>query len=330
MGLRKILVLFILLIFLAPAVWAKSIKIKLGTFAPEATFWVKDLKKMGASWKKQSKGKVKLRIYAGGVAGDEPAMVRKLIGGQLTAASLTTLGLNEIVSDILVFNSPLMFRNEKEVRYVLKNLSPMLEKKFEEKGFKVLHWSILGSVYLFSQKKVVTPQDLESLKLYVDLPQGASVYRGMGFKTEELSPTGLLKALSPPFPMVHSYITSPIYSLANQWFGLAKNMMDLPITPAIAATIVRTKTWNKIDPKLRPQFLEMAKEIGKNAEVKMGSFDLAVKEAMIKNGLKIHTLNPNQRKAWQVRFAQSYPEIKSNVSSSTFTKVEQLLRQIRQ
>ena len=253
---NKIIAITIAVIFFTTPVFAKKIKVKLGTFAPESTFWVKDLKKMGNQWKKLSKGQVRLRIYSGGVAGDEPATVRKMIIGQLSAATLSSIGLSEIVPDALVLNTPFLYGSNQEVNHVMKNIVPNLESQFDKKGFKVLHWTSLGWIYLFSKEKVIEPKDLSPQPLYIGTPEGSDVYNKAGFKTEEISPLELLKALSPPFPMVSAYTTSPIYSLANQWFGLAQNMMDYPLSPAIAATVIRKDVWEKIPAELQPEFIQ--------------------------------------------------------------------------
>ena len=70
---------------------------KLATLAPEGTEWHGMLIEMGQEWKEATKGKVKLRIYPGGVLGDERDMVRKMRIGQIHAAGMTAEGLSEIV-----------------------------------------------------------------------------------------------------------------------------------------------------------------------------------------------------------------------------------------
>ena len=70
--LPKILTLPTKLLFL------KKIVIKVATLAPEGTAWHGMLIDMGQEWKKASKKSVQLRIYPGGVIGDERDMVRKM------------------------------------------------------------------------------------------------------------------------------------------------------------------------------------------------------------------------------------------------------------
>ena len=88
----------IYLVFLSIGISRKTI-VKLATLAPEGTAWHGMLVEMGQEWKKASKKSVQLRIYPGGVIGDERDMGRKMRIGQIQAAGMTAEGLSEIVSD---------------------------------------------------------------------------------------------------------------------------------------------------------------------------------------------------------------------------------------
>ena len=69
--------------------------IKLATLVPDRSVWGNPLRDMGAAWKEQTAGRVSLRIYPDGIAGDDVAMVRKMRIGQLHAATMTIAGLTE-------------------------------------------------------------------------------------------------------------------------------------------------------------------------------------------------------------------------------------------
>src|SRR3569623_917612 len=79
--------LFAALVFAAAPARA-DVVIKLGTLAPNGSPWHTLLKEMGQKWEQASGGKVKLRIYPGGVLGNEGDMVKKMRIGQLQAAAL--------------------------------------------------------------------------------------------------------------------------------------------------------------------------------------------------------------------------------------------------
>ena len=90
---------------------AKKTKIKMATLAPEGTEWHGLLMKMGQEWKEATLGQVNLRVYPGGVVGDERDMIRKMRIGQIQGAAITSEGLTEINPQYSVFFVPMLYQN---------------------------------------------------------------------------------------------------------------------------------------------------------------------------------------------------------------------------
>ncbi|MBI2461200.1 MAG: TRAP transporter substrate-binding protein DctP, partial [Candidatus Rokubacteria bacterium] len=74
-------------LLLAAPVHARTLTIKLGTLAPEGSSFYRLIRDMAEAWQEASGGRIRVRIYPGGVAGDDPDMVRKMRVGQLQAAA---------------------------------------------------------------------------------------------------------------------------------------------------------------------------------------------------------------------------------------------------
>ena len=72
----KIIAVLFLLIILANPIAALTIK--LGSLAPVGSPWDNALRELAAEWQKISRGRVNMKIYPGGIAGDEPDMLRKI------------------------------------------------------------------------------------------------------------------------------------------------------------------------------------------------------------------------------------------------------------
>src|SRR5262245_53207057 len=85
-----------LALFAAGPAHAGKVKVKLGTLAPDGSAWHNLLKELAEKWKTESNGDVDLKIYPGGVAGNESDMVRKMRVGQLQAAAITIIGIHDI------------------------------------------------------------------------------------------------------------------------------------------------------------------------------------------------------------------------------------------
>ena len=152
--------LLALSLFAAPA--QADVVIKLGTLAPNGSTWHTLLKEMGQKWEQASGGKVKLRIYPGGVLGNESDMVKKMRIGQLQAAALTTIGLHDIAADAQAVDVPGIVDSWATLDYVMARMAPKLERIIEGKGYVVLGWSEVGFVRFFSTKKYASLAEMQA------------------------------------------------------------------------------------------------------------------------------------------------------------------------
>ncbi len=112
-------VLYLLCVSLIVSAPVSAQVIKLGSLAPEGSPWEKALRRIAADWNTVSNGRLKVRVFAGGIAGDEPNMVRKIRINQLQAAAITGVGLGSIVEDIYAVQLPLLIRTTEEMEYVM-------------------------------------------------------------------------------------------------------------------------------------------------------------------------------------------------------------------
>ena len=149
--LRKFLC-FLLFCFLGIAPATAQV-IKLGSLAPEGSPWDKALGRIAADWSIASNGRLRVRVFPGGIAGDEPNMIRKIRINQLQAAAMTGVGLGSIVEEIYAIQLPLLIRSTEEMEYVLEEMEPMLNRMLEEKGFPVVAWFLAGWAHLFSKPR---------------------------------------------------------------------------------------------------------------------------------------------------------------------------------
>ena len=289
-------VFFIVMLFMCDIC---ALTIKLGSLAPNGSPWDKALRQIAAEWSTISKGKIKLKIYPGGIAGGESDMLRKMRIGQLHAAGLTGIGMCRVFSGILAVQVPLLVKTDEELYYVLDKMKPKFEKELEEKGFTVLMWSKVGWVHFFSKNPVVTPDDLKQHKLwnYAGDPDGTQAWKKAGFHPVPLSPTELMTSLQSG--MVDAFSTTPLSAAANQWFGLAKNMCGMNWAPLIGGIVVSTKTWKKIPPKLQVKLLDAARKVGKESQAEIDKADAQAITIMQEHGLKVHPVSDEVEAQWQ-------------------------------
>src|SRR3954453_3031522 len=116
---KKLALFTLFALFFAAAPPRADAVIKLGTLAPNGSTWHTLLKEMGQKWEAASGGKVKLRVYPGGVLGNEGDLVKKMRIGQLQAAALTTIGLHDIVPDAQAVDVPMLVDSWPTLDYVM-------------------------------------------------------------------------------------------------------------------------------------------------------------------------------------------------------------------
>ena len=300
------------------ALWASSVHaapmvVKMATLAPEGSSWYRVLQEMGESWKKASDGAVTLRIYPGGVAGDEDAMIRKMRVGQLQAAAVTGMGLAYLDRGFYALHVPMMYASDEEFDFVRDRVSPALERRLEEKGLIVLNWGDAGWVHFFAQKPFTRPQEVKEMKLFVwsmdtNLIQ---LYKEAGFSPVPLSSVDILPGLQTG--LINAFDTTPLAALAFQWFGLAPHMADLRWAPLTGATVIDKKAWQRIPERLRPKILESSRAAGRNLRGEIRKLNEDAVKVMVKNGLKISHVPPAAMEEWRKVVEDIYPRIRGKV-----------------
>jgi len=294
----------------ARGVSAQTVTVKMATLVPEGSSWHQILKETGEKWKSLSEGRVVVRLYAGGVAGDDPDVIRKMRLGTLNAGVLTSVGIAEIDKSVYALGVPMMYRSYDEVYYVLDKMRPRLEKNLDDKGFIVLNWADGGWVQFFTQKPVATPADLKSLKLFTwqGDNDAIEVWRSAGFNPVPLPATEIATALQTG--LVSALGTPPQVAVISQYYNHAKNMTDLKWQLLLGATVISKSTWEKIPAEIRPKLLEAAREDGRRLqeEVRKGG-DRDV-DAMKKRGLNVVTLDSKTQALWQQTAESMYSRIR--------------------
>ncbi len=296
-------------------------QIKLATLVPDGSVWDKTFKKMGAEWQRDTGGRVSLRVYPGGVAGDESDIIRKIRIGQLQAASLTVTGLSSIEPSFQLFETPLFFDSHAELEYVLERVTPQLKLRLEEKGFVLLHWGHAGWIHLFSKKPVTKLDDLRQQKQWVWAGDNHMVqwWKENGFKPVPLAvpdiPTGLQTGLVEAIP------TTPLAALGLQWFRSTPYMLDYGVVPYLGGTVVSQKVWERISEADRVKVLEAAQraEAYLNVEVPKQEAD-AIKQ-MSERGVTLTQPDSRGPKSdWGIAAADFTEQLKNDPELSEFFK----------
>jgi len=279
---------------------AASVTFKLASLAPDRSVWASVLSEMGAEWKEATDGRVTLRIYPSGVAGDDPDVVRKMRIGQLHAGTITQAGLTEIDPAFNLFNTPLFFESYEEYFYVLEQIQPALEKILNDKGFVLLHWAHGGWVHLFATKRVESVADLKRLKLFVWAGSDRMVrwWKDAGYKPVPLAFTDV--AISLQTGMIEAMPNTPLAALSFQNYRSTPYMLGMGFAPFLGATLVTTKAWARLDGSDRSAIMAAVEKAAERFRTEVPEQDAVATTEMEKRGLTVISVeDPAMLQEWR-------------------------------
>ena len=259
--LRSITVLLVVTLGLPLAMPASSqaqkpVLIKVATLAPDGSSWIKTFQAMVSEISKKTENKVQIRLYPGGVLGDETDMLRKMQIGQIQGAALTSGGLSALNKEIDVLQIPFFFQNDAEVDYVLSKTDAFFRKGFEENGYVLLGWSEAGFINLMSTIPIQTVSDMKRARVWVwDVSSMSKViFDELGVRAIPLTVPDVLVGLQTG--LVDVVYGPPSGALALQWFTKIKYLTDVPLAYVAGGVVVRKDTFRQIAPAHQEFLLE--------------------------------------------------------------------------
>jgi TRAP-type C4-dicarboxylate transport system substrate-binding protein len=303
----------------------EKIVIKLGTLAPEGSVWHAQLRQMAEAWKRASNGQVVLRVFAGGVAGDEGDMVRKMRIGQLHAAALSAVGLHDIDGGPQLLALPGLIGRKDEWEHVYRVMQPRFEERLAQKGFVALGWADTGSVHLFVKRAPARTSDLKGVKVFAWAgdPEAVEAWREAGFQPVVISSTDMLTSLSTG--MIEGFASTPIMAFASRWYQYAPNMVDSSWGHLPGATVITAAMWGKIPAELRPRLLKIARQASDQARVQTDRLHQESLRQMKRHGLNVVELSAEDQAAWEAIAQRSWaPFVREPDARKLFEEIRTL------
>ena len=216
-GVAGLTTVLMVLLFSVGAQAATTLKI--ATLSPEGTGWMIELRKAAKNIRERTNDEVKLKIYPGGVMGDDKAVLRKLRVGQLHGAAMTSGGVLQPYPDIALYNLPLVFRNAQEVDYVRARLDEKLMAGLRENKFVGFGLAEVGFAYPMMKDPITAVDQFQNRRVWA--PD---------------NDPGALKAYA-------SFNISPVpLPIADVLTGLQTGLIDTIGSPSIGAIALQWHT----------------------------------------------------------------------------------------
>ncbi|MBN2346278.1 MAG: TRAP transporter substrate-binding protein DctP [Candidatus Aminicenantes bacterium] len=319
------------LLLLAAALALPAQVIKIGSIAPDRSPWNDALKEIAREWQAITRGQIRLKIYPGGIAGNEEDMIRKMKVGILGGAVLTNIGLTKIYPDAFVLSTPFMFHSEKEMAYVLKRLTPIFEQQIKGRGFQVIIWTMSGWVNFFTKDPIQYPQDLKKQKLAFSTGEPAleQAWKKSGYHIVPTELKDLMMALQSG--MVNAFYLPPLVAGSGQYFPLAPNMCPLKVAPLVGGMVIEDGIWSRIPGTYKQPMMDAVEKVSVRLAKETAILEDKAMEAMKKHGLRINEVPADSLAQWKEAADKGMDELIGKVfGREIYEKLLQILREYRQ
>jgi TRAP-type C4-dicarboxylate transport system substrate-binding protein len=300
-------------------------QLRIATLAPRQSPLGEEYSKLKTGMKERTNGQVNMKMYYGGVAGDEITVVRKMRVGQLDGALITSTGLSALVRQVLVLEAPGLIRSYPELDAVREELAPQLEELFDKAGYKLVAWGDAGKTRIFSAQRIVGPDDLQNVRPWVwkDSATMRAFIKATGANGVLLNLPEVYSSLQTG--IIDTIIASSVGVLAFQWHTKLKYMAKQAGGIVTGAFVIRKEHLDSLPQEAREYLDDVAGETEEAFRVHGRKVDDEAAVTLSKR-LKVVNLFRAQRQWEEVQFVARESLVGRMYSRALLTQVQEILK----
>ncbi len=252
-----------LMVLAGGRVWADSVEtatttFKIGTIAPEGSTWDRVMRELNTDLQEKTQNRVRFQIYAGGVAGDEEGILRKIRIGQLDGGGFTGVGMGEVLPEVRILDLPFFLIDEAVFDRVRDGLTPRFRKGFADKGFILVGWVDMGLIYLYSAKPIINLDAFKKTKVWIW--EGDMLVQfcmdEVGVTPVPLSVIDVMLGLNTG--MIDTVYNTPLGCVALQWYIRTRYHTSTPLGLVTAGFLVRKELFDRLSKEDQQTLLSLA------------------------------------------------------------------------
>jgi len=299
-------------------------ELRIATLAPRDSPLGDVYQQLKTGMKERTGGQVNMKMYYGGIAGDEITVVRKMRVGQLDGALITSTGLSALVRQVLVMEAPGLIRSYPELDAVREDLAPQLEALFDQAGYKLIAWGDAGKTRIFSTQKIYGPSDLQNVRPWVwrDSATMRAFIKAAGANGVLLNLPEVYSALQTG--IIDTVIASSVGVLAFQWHTKLKTMAKQAGGIVTGAFVIKKDHLEALPKEARDYLNEVSGETEEIFRVEGRKIDDEAAATLAKR-LKVVNLFRAQRQWEEVQFTARESLVGRMYSRALLSRVQEIL-----
>jgi len=306
-------------------------ELRIATLAPAESEWMKAMVAGAGRIREQTDGRVELKFRAGGVAGSDAQVLRKIRIGDLHGGAFSAGGLASIYPGLNVYGIPLIFRSLDEVDYVRARLDAKLAAGLEEAGFVSFGFSEGGFSNLMSNTPVSHVDDLRRQKVWVpdNDPINFEVLEGFRLAPVPLEVSDALLGLERG--LVDVVAASPVVALVLQWHTKVKYRTDLPVSYSMGVLAIAADVFYGLDEADQAVVRSVLGEVMVSIDQSSRADNEEARQIMASMGIETVPVASADVEVWRDTIAAQFPELRRrrDVDTAVFDEMLALLDEYR-
>jgi tripartite ATP-independent transporter DctP family solute receptor len=249
---------------------------------------------MGEKLKQQTNGDLEIKVFPGGVLGDEKQMIEQAQMGAIDMIRVSMAPVAAILPDVEAFTLPYVFRDEDHMHKVIdgdigKQIGEKLTNNPKSK-LVFLGWMDSGTRNLITKQPVTKPEDLKGMKIRVQgSPVAIDTLKDMGANAVAMGvsevysgmQTGVIDGAenNPPTFIAHNYMpVAKHYTLSGHF-----------ITPEML--LYSKVKWDKLNADQQQKILTLAREAQMEQRQLWNAYNQQALEKMKAGGVQFHDID---------------------------------------
>lgn len=221
------------------------------------------VQKMGEKLKQQTDGKLEIKVFPGGVLGDEKQMIEQAQIGAIDMIRVSMAPVAAILPDIEVFTLPYVFRDEDHMHKIIdgdigKSIGDKLTNNPKSR-LVFLGWMDSGTRNLITKNPVEKPEDLHGMKIRVQgSPVALDTLKDMGANSVAMGVSEVFSGMQTG--VIDGAENNPPTFVAHNYMPVAKNytLSGHFITPEML--LYSKVKWDKLTADEQQKILMLARE----------------------------------------------------------------------
>ncbi|WNN48745.1 TRAP transporter substrate-binding protein [Siccibacter colletis] len=249
---------------------------------------------MGEKLKQQTNGDLEIKVFPGGVLGDEKQMIEQAQMGAIDIIRVSMAPVAAILPDIEVFTLPYVFRDEDHMHKVIdgdigKSIGEKLTNNPKSR-LVFLGWMDSGTRNLITRDPIVKPEDLQGKKIRVQgSPVALATLKAMGANSIAMGVSEVFSGMQTG--VIDGAENNPPTFVAHNYLPVAKNytLSGHFITPEML--LYSKVKWDKLSADQQQKILTLAREAQAEQRTLWNAYNTDALAKMKAGGVQFHEID---------------------------------------